>query len=59
MPREGMLLQMDTSEHDWLMGRGPHMELIAAIDDATNKVPWASMWMGQVTSSPPDKGEHM
>jgi transposase len=41
MPKEGMLLQMDTSEHDWLMGRGPHMELIAAIDDATNEVPWA------------------
>ena len=36
MPKEGMLLQMDTSEHDWLMGRGPHMELIAAIDDATS-----------------------
>jgi len=41
MPKEGMLLQMDTSEHDWLMGRGPHMELIAAIDDATNEVPYA------------------
>ncbi len=41
MPKEGMLLQMDTSEHDWLMGRGPNMELIAAIDDATSEVPWA------------------
>jgi len=41
MPKEGMLLQMDTSEHDWLMGRGPHMELIAAIDDATSEVPYA------------------
>jgi transposase len=41
MPKEGMLLQMDTSEHNWLMGRGPHMELIAAIDDATNEVPYA------------------
>ncbi len=29
---------MDTSEHDWLMG---HLELIAAIDDATSEVPWA------------------
>ena len=41
MMREGMLLQMDTSEHDWLMGRGSHLELIAAIDDATSEVPWA------------------
>ncbi len=37
----GMLLQLDGSHHDWLEGRGPHLALIAAIDDATNEVPYA------------------
>jgi len=37
-PREGMLLQIDASHHDWLEGRGPKMALIGAIDDATGKV---------------------
>jgi hypothetical protein len=36
-----MLLQVDGSKHDWLEGRGPWMTLHAAIDDATNEVPWA------------------
>ena len=40
-PREGMLLQTDGSPHDWLEGRGPRLCLIGAIDDATNKVPYA------------------
>jgi transposase len=40
-PREGMLLQMDASRHDWLEGRGPYLSLVGAIDDATGKVPWA------------------
>jgi hypothetical protein len=41
-PREGMLLQTDGSQHDWLEGRGPKkLCLIGAIDDATNKVPFA------------------
>jgi transposase len=40
-PREGMLLQTDGSPHDWLEGRGPKLCLIGAIDDATNKVPYA------------------
>jgi transposase len=39
--QEGMLLQMDGSPHDWLEGRGPHLTLIASIDDATGKVPAA------------------
>ncbi len=38
-PMEGMLLQTDGSEHDWLEGRGPRLTLIAYIDDATNQVP--------------------
>lgn len=40
-PRPGMLLQVDGSRHDWLEGRGPWLTLVAAIDDATNEVPWA------------------
>jgi transposase len=40
-PQAGMLLQIDGSDHDWLEGRGPRLTLIAAIDDATNEVPYA------------------
>jgi transposase len=39
--REGMLLQLDASRHDWLEGRGPKLSLVGAIDDATSHVPWA------------------
>jgi transposase len=37
-PREGMLLQLDGSRHDWLEGRGPWLTLLAAIDDATGAI---------------------
>jgi transposase len=40
-PQEGMLLQTDGSDHDWLEGRGPRLCLIGAIDDATGKAPYA------------------
>jgi len=40
-PREGMLLQVDASWHDWLEGRGPWLSLVGGIDDATGRVPWA------------------
>src|ERR1700737_4301555 len=40
-PREGMLLQLDASRHDWLEGRGPYLSLVGSIDDATGKVPSA------------------
>jgi transposase len=40
-PKEGMMLQVDGSPHDWLEGRGPYLSLIGAIDDATNQVPYA------------------
>jgi len=36
--REGAMLQLDGSLHDWLEGRGPKMCLLGAIDDATGKV---------------------
>jgi hypothetical protein len=31
------LVQWDTSEHDWLEGRGPKLYLVAMIDDATSQ----------------------
>lgn len=34
----GEMLQMDGSHHDWLEGRGPHLVLMAYIDDATSRV---------------------
>ena len=37
-PQEGMLLQIDGSQHDWLEGRGPYLTLVAAMDDASGKV---------------------
>ncbi len=35
--RFGELVQWDTSEHDWLEGRGEELRLIAMIDDATSR----------------------
>jgi len=39
--REGQMIQFDTSDHDWLEGRGPKLYLIGGVDDATSKVAWA------------------
>ena len=36
--RFGELIQWDTSEHDWLEGRGEKLYLIAMIDDATSRL---------------------
>ena len=36
--RYGELVQWDTSEHDWLEGRGEKLYLIAMIDDATSRL---------------------
>jgi transposase len=36
--RCGELVQWDTSEHDWLEGRGPVIYLISMIDDATSRL---------------------
>jgi transposase len=41
-PREGLLLQLDASRHDWLEDRGPMLSLLGAIDDASGRVTWAS-----------------
>ncbi len=42
-PMTGLLLQMDASLHDWFEDGQPCV-LIAAIDDATNEVPWAGFF---------------
>jgi len=46
--REGQMVQFDTSDHDWLEGRGPKLYLIGGVNDATSpqdpdsdKVAWA------------------
>ena len=39
--QEGLLTQVDGSQHDWLEGRGPRLVLIGGIDDATGDVPYA------------------
>src|SRR6202051_2266868 len=36
--RFGELVQWDTSDHDWLEGRGEKLYLIAMIDDATSRL---------------------
>jgi len=36
--RFGELVQWDTSEHDWLEGRGERFYLIAMIDDAKSRL---------------------
>ncbi|MDQ3937571.1 MAG: helix-turn-helix domain-containing protein [Chloroflexota bacterium] len=42
MAREGLLLQVDGSRHDWLEGRGPMLTLVGGIDDATGLVTGAT-----------------
>lgn len=34
----GELVMMDSSEHRWFEDRGPHVQLIAMIDDATSRI---------------------
>ncbi|MBP8638839.1 MAG: ISNCY family transposase [Dictyoglomi bacterium] len=43
MPREGMIVQMDASLHQWLEDRYPSFSLVSAIDDATGKVLGATL----------------
>ena len=38
MPKQGMLIQMDGSQHKWLAFVNKPWWLIATIDDATNEV---------------------
>jgi transposase len=46
----GELVQMDTSIHDWLEGRGESMVLIVMIDDATSRVQ-AGFYPGETVES--------
>ena len=41
MPKAGLLVQMDSSQHNWLPSIKDKWWLIAAIDDATNEMPYA------------------
>ena len=43
-PREGEMLQVDGSPHDWLEGRGPQLSLLGFQDDATGKVVGAAFF---------------
>jgi len=44
MPKAGMLVQMDSSQHNWLEHIQEKWWLIAMIDDATNDVPYAKFF---------------
>jgi hypothetical protein len=44
MPKSGMLVQMDSSQHFWLPLIEDKWWLIAMIDDATNEVPYAAFF---------------
>jgi len=35
---EGLMVQMDGSDHDWFEGRGPRCWLVICVDDATSKI---------------------
>ena len=42
--REGEMLLVDASLHDWLQGRGPQLTLLGFLDDATRKIPVAEFF---------------
>lgn len=44
MPKAGLLVQMDSSEHNWLPFIKEKWHLTATIDDATSKVPFAQLY---------------
>ena len=44
MPKSGLLVQMDSSEHNWLPFIKEKWSLTATIDDATSKVPFAKLY---------------
>ncbi len=49
MPQEGMLVQIDGSNHPWLEDRGPKLALLIAVDDATSTVGQAVFRTGEDT----------
>lgn len=51
MPRYGMLIQFDGSDHDWFSGNGPRAVLVGGIDDATGEVLWIEFFPAEDTFS--------
>jgi hypothetical protein len=49
MPKAGMLVQMDSSIHQWLEGIEEDWALVAMIDDATNETPYAQFFPKDTT----------
>jgi len=49
MPKAGLLVQMDSSFHQWIEGIKEKWYLIACIDDATNEVPIAEFFEKDTT----------
>jgi transposase len=47
--REGQIVQLDGSPHDWLEGRGPQLTVLGFQDDATGKILEASFFAGETT----------
>lgn len=47
--REGELVQLDGSPHDWLEGRGPHLTALGLQDDATGKILAAQFFLAETT----------
>ncbi|HKQ88872.1 MAG TPA: ISNCY family transposase [Candidatus Acidoferrales bacterium] len=47
--REGELVQLDGSPHDWLEGRGPHLTALGMQDDATGKILAAQFFLSETT----------
>ena len=45
MPRSGLLIQMDSSQHNWIPSIEQKWWLTATIDDATNEVPYAKLYL--------------
>ncbi|MCK4453426.1 helix-turn-helix domain-containing protein, partial [candidate division WOR-3 bacterium] len=44
MPKAGLLVQMDSSQHHWLPKIKEKWWLVAMIDDATNEIPYAYLF---------------
>ena len=49
--REGALVQLDGSPHDWFEDRGPRCDLLVYIDDATGKLLWLKFVKSESTKS--------
>ena len=47
--REGELVQLDGSPHDWLEGRGPHLTALGMQDDASGKILAARFFPSETT----------